>query len=182
MELTINNEIKLTEYRSGDKSFLIKFLNEFEIFKNTFQIPYPYGEKEADFWLNLVKQKYDNIGDKTEFAIRNGQEELIGGIGRLTIYGLEANIDEIGYWLAKPYWNRGIMTQVVNKFSEFSFKEFSNLQILIGRVFHYNYGSSRVLEKCGYVQVDYLKKAYNKNGTMVDAVVFQLARHDRIDS
>lgn len=171
MEILVDKKISLTEYRNTDKAALIRHLNDIDIYKNTLQIPYPYTEDSADFWLDFVSKKYKKIGQTTEFAIRNEQHELIGAIGRLTLEGLNGHADEIGYWLAKTYWNQGIMTKVVKRFTDYCFEEFPLFRIG-ARVFSYNIGSQKVLQKCGFQKEGYLRKAYKKDDQLIDAVLF----------
>ena len=58
---------------------------------------------------------------------------------------------EIGYWLAEPFWGRGIATDAVRAIVDYAFASFG----LIGveaHVFEWNLASCRVLEKVGFVQ------------------------------
>jgi RimJ/RimL family protein N-acetyltransferase len=102
---------------------------------------------------------------------------MIGAVGA---DNLEPGIDykaEIGYWLAKPYWGRGIMTDAVGAFIEYAFDEFQ-LEKLVAHVFDLNTGSTGVLEKNGFQLEGRLRKHYLKNGGMVDARVYGLLKED----
>jgi ribosomal-protein-alanine N-acetyltransferase len=78
---------------------------------------------------------------------------------------------EIGYWLAKPFWGRGIMTDVVQRLCQVGFEEFGLVKI-IAYVNATNPASARVLEKCGFVQEGYLKKHFLKDGQLLDVRLF----------
>jgi [ribosomal protein S5]-alanine N-acetyltransferase len=82
---------------------------------------------------------------------------------------------EIGYWIAKPYWNRGIMTAVVRRACQCAFEEFGLIKI-IAHVFDANPASARVLEKCGFEQEGYLKKHYLKDGQYLDVRLYARLR------
>lgn len=82
----------------------------------------------------------DKIGYAIEF---NGK--LVGGIG-YTPFGQTA---EVGYWLAKPYWGRGIMTTALRVFLKY-LKRRQGLARFEARIFGFNPASGRVLEKCGF--------------------------------
>lgn len=176
MTIKINDRISLTEFRETDKAALVKYLQDAEISKNTLTIPYPYTEKDAEVWLKIVFEKYETIGDSTEFVIRNSDDELIGGIGRLVLKGINAHADEIGYWLAQPFRGQGVMTEVVEKFTKHCFEFFPNLVRIEARVFDFNIGSQRVLEKAGYEKEGFLRKAYLKDGVLIDAFLFAKIR------
>ena len=52
---------------------------------------------------------------------------------------------EVGYWLGRPYWGKGIATQALRLFLELI-----SLRPLYAHVAQHNAGSRRVLEKCGF--------------------------------
>jgi RimJ/RimL family protein N-acetyltransferase len=52
---------------------------------------------------------------------------------------------EIGYWLGKEYWGKGIASQALTQFLEYI-----ETRPLYAHVAKHNVGSRRVLEKCGF--------------------------------
>jgi ribosomal-protein-alanine N-acetyltransferase len=80
---------------------------------------------------------------------------------------------EIGYWLAKPYWGRGIMTAVVRSACEFVFAEFGLVKIL-AHVRADNAASAKVLEKCSFQQEGHLRMHCLKDGKYLNARLFGL--------
>jgi RimJ/RimL family protein N-acetyltransferase len=57
-----------------------------------------------------------------------------------------AGLREVGYWLGREYWGRGIATQALA-----AFLREHDLRPLHARVARHNVASRRVLEKCGFV-------------------------------
>jgi len=55
---------------------------------------------------------------------------------------------EITYWIDRKFWGQGIATKTLNEFLAIE----SNRPIF-GRVAFDNFGSQKVLEKCGFVKV-----------------------------
>lgn len=53
---------------------------------------------------------------------------------------------EVGYWLGKEYWGKGIATQALA-----DFLRFIETRPLYAHVAKHNIGSRRVLEKCGFI-------------------------------
>jgi [ribosomal protein S5]-alanine N-acetyltransferase len=105
------------------------------------------------------------------FAIRDVDDKLIGGCG---LHGLvKGERAEVGYWLAKPYWGRGIMTAVVGRLCRHAFDELA-LGKITAHVFVHNPASARVLEKCGFQQEGYLRQHFRKDGRRIDARLFAL--------
>jgi len=52
---------------------------------------------------------------------------------------------EVGYWLGKEFWGKGIATQALSEFLKFV-----KIRPLHARVAKHNIASRRVLEKCGF--------------------------------
>ncbi|HAV76939.1 MAG TPA: N-acetyltransferase [Anaerolineae bacterium] len=57
----------------------------------------------------------------------------------------QAGEQEVGYWLGKEFWGRGIATEALNQFLKVV-----KTRPLIAHVAKHNIGSKRVLEKCGF--------------------------------
>jgi ribosomal-protein-alanine N-acetyltransferase len=175
VNILVSKQVQLTEFCSSDKSALIEHLREKEIYDRTLRIPYPYTEKDADEWLGIVAKTTQQQGRPVHFAMRNAEDYLIGGIGFDGFQVGKSHRAEIGYWLAKPFWGRGIMTAVVQKACQYGFEEFGLVKI-IAHVNATNPASARVLEKCGFEQEGFLKKHHLKDGQFLDARLFGLLR------
>jgi ribosomal-protein-alanine N-acetyltransferase len=125
--------------------------------------------------MEIVEKATKQQGRPIHFAIRNDQEFLMGGCGFDNLQIGKSHRAEIGYWLAKPYWGRGIMTAVVRRACEFAFAEFGLVKIE-AHVFAENLASAKVLEKCGFVQEGYLRKHFLKEGKYLDVRLFALVK------
>ena len=79
--------------------------------------------------------------------------EPIGCMGYM-VHG-ESNIDigendaEVGYWLARPYWNRGICTEALRLLIDYCFRE-KGFNTLWADYFPDNPACGRVMEHCGF--------------------------------
>lgn len=169
--IRVNADIHLTPYRQSDKANLIQYINDAEINRNTLAIPHPYTEKDADDWLKGTFQELEKFNMYANWVIRNKEDELIGCIGRQMLYGKDSHTDEVGYWLARPYWGQGIMTEVVKAFCDYWFKN-SPLIRFTAAVFAYNGASARVLEKAGFQKEGYLRQHYAKDGQFLDGILY----------
>ena len=56
----------------------------------------------------------------------------------------------IGYWVAKPYWNKGICTEALRLMLD-HIRQTTDIKSLISGHFVDNPASGRVMEKCGFV-------------------------------
>ena len=64
---------------------------------------------------------------------------------------------EVGYWVGKPYWNKGICTEALKLMLDYCIheKQFKNIW---ADHFTGNPASGRVMEKCGFVDTGMLNK------------------------
>ena len=69
---------------------------------------------------------------------------IAGSIAKFEIHGKA----EITYWIDKAFWNKGIATAALK-----SFLTIENTRPVLGRVAFDNFGSQRVLEKCGFITI-----------------------------
>lgn len=175
--IVVNGQILLSEFQPSDQAACVEHLNEKEIYDRTLRIPYPYTKESFAQWLAILEHSLREHGQPVNWAIRNESARLIGGVG---FDGLEigkSHLAEIGYWLAKPYWGRGIMTAVVRRASRHAFDAWG-LAKITAHVFAGNAASMRVLEKCGFRQEGFLRKHHVKDGRLLDAHLFGLLRED----
>lgn len=179
LRLFVNEHVYLSEIRASDKSAYLEHLREKAIYENTLRIPFPYTEADAEAWLGVVESTTRQYGQPVHWAIRTAEERLFGGIGFDGVELDRPHRAEIGYWLAKPYWGRGIMTAAVQKACEHAFAEWS-LAKITAHVFAFNAASARVLEKCGFEQEGYLKKHILKDGRFVDVKLYALLNAARM--
>jgi RimJ/RimL family protein N-acetyltransferase len=175
MKIIVNQLIHLSEFQPPDQAACVEHLKEKEIYDRTLRIPYPYLETDFQNWLKNVEQTTQQQGRPVSWAIRNEEALLIGGCGFDGFQVGKSHRAEIGYWLAKPYWGRGIVTGVVRSLCELGFSDFGLVKIT-ACVFAHNPASARVLEKCGFVQEGYLRKHYLKDGKFMDSKLYALVR------
>ncbi len=94
-------------------------------------------------------------------------------IGTCMIFNFnkEARHAELGYVLSADYWNKSYGSETVRIICDYSF-EYLKLHKLHGRVVDVNIGSSKVLEKNGFVLEGKLKDYYFIEGHYYDNFLF----------
>ena len=175
--ISVNGEVHLSEFQPSDQAACIEYLNEKQIYDCTLRVPNPYTSKAFEQWLAILEQSRRDQGQPVHWAIRNQTEDLIGGIGFDDIEIGKSHRAEIGYWLAKPHWGRGIMTAVVRRVCQHAFDAWGLVKIT-AYVFSFNGASARVLEKCGFQREGFLRKHHFKDGQFIDAYAYGLVRRD----
>ena len=114
---------------------------------------WPHHENKEES-LKILKMF---IEEKKTFAIVDKEKnKVIGSLG-IEKYGLEEKLSEffnyqgreIGYVLAKDYWNKGLMTEAVEAVIKYLF-ETLDYDFLTCGYYDKNPRSKRVQEKCGF--------------------------------
>ena len=92
--------------------------------------------------------------------------QVAGNVLSFEIFGER----EVGYWLGREFWGKGIATRALSQFLE-------QLQIrpLYAHVAKHNVASMRVLEKCGFVVSGEDKGGANERGEKVEEFVLKLS-------
>lgn len=165
-------QFTLRPIRKGDLESIARHINDWAIVRNMLSIPYPYTIKDAREWYrktrNVARQKKR---DRYDFGIEI-DDEIVGGIGIFKISGHKA---ELGYWLGRAYWGKGIMTEVVKEITKYGFNELG-LRRIYASVFPHNKPSMRVLEKAGYKFEGILRKNVKLRGKLIDEYLFAKVR------
>ena len=72
--------------------------------------------------------------------------EAVGGIGLHPQTDIHRKNAELGYWLAEPFWGKGIVSKAILEIIEFGFKTY-DIDRIFARPFGTNAASQKVLEK-----------------------------------
>ncbi len=77
---------------------------------------------------------------------------------------------EVSYWLGKAYWGKGIATQALSSF----LTDVNTVRPMYARVAKDNFGSLRVLQKCGFVIIDETQGYANARNEEIEELVLEL--------
>jgi ribosomal-protein-alanine N-acetyltransferase len=163
----MTENISLRLWETGDIKHLIEYANNPHIAQNmTNAFPHPYT-KEAGLKFIEIAQSHSPT---RIFAICLNNQ-AIGGIGVHPQQDIHEKCAELGYWLAEPFWGKGIVSKAVLQMIDFAFQNFEIVR-LYARPFSSNIGSQKVLEKCGFKHEATLKKSIYKNGVYLDELIY----------
>lgn len=90
---------------------------------------------------------------------------IVGSIAKF-IMDNEAGIT---YWIDRKFWGRGIATTALNEFLQIE-----QARPIYGRVAFDNYGSQKVLEKCGFVKIGQDKGYANARQAEIEEFIYKL--------
>ncbi|NLW70475.1 MAG: GNAT family N-acetyltransferase [Eubacteriaceae bacterium] len=135
-------------------------------------LPSPYTKQDA---LNYISAMLGAEKDSQyPFAITL-EGQAVGSISASRQSNIHSRTAEIGYYVAQPYWGKGICTSAVGQLAEFIFTN-TDIIRLFAQPFADNAASCRVLEKCGFICEGILRKNAVKNGVVRDMKMYALLR------
>lgn len=159
----------LSKLEEKDIPFIVEYLQHRIYSDLTSNIPYPYTESDARFWLRMSKDAFENNTGYT-FGIRNKEGHIIGAIG---LHDREDDKAELGYWLGIPYWSKGYVTEAAKAIVDFGFNELGFHKIFATHFLH-NPASGRIMEKIGMEQEAVLIQEIKKDGEYFDLVRYSI--------
>ncbi len=131
--------LKLRPFQITDAPRVAMFAGDFEVARMTARIPHPYGERDArDFIANAA------IGKALAIVHANG---VIGAVG---LEAVDKSGAELGYWLGRPFWGRGFVTEAARVVIDASLQCCPTLTVTASH-FEDNPASRRVLAKLGFM-------------------------------
>ncbi len=92
-------------------------------------------------------------------------DRIVGSVSKFEMEG-EA---EITYWIDRNFWGKGIMTKALKHFLTIE-----NTRPILGRVAFDNFGSQRVLEKCGFEKIGNGKWFANARQAEIEELIYKL--------
>jgi ribosomal-protein-alanine N-acetyltransferase len=128
-----------------DADDLQRLISDRDIASTTTNIPHPYTLEDAIEWLGKREESYERTGSP-QFAITHKDGYFIGGIG-MTLHKEHENA-ELGYWIGKPYWEKGYCTEAAHAVVKYGF-EMIGLNRIYATHFTRNPASGRVMQKIG---------------------------------
>jgi RimJ/RimL family protein N-acetyltransferase len=158
---------EVRSWRTGDVDALAGHANNPRIalqLRDAF--PQPYTTRHARAFIRRSRSDQP----ETNFAIAVGGEAA-GAIGFVLKPDVERVSAEIGYWLAEPFWGRGLATEAVKAVTSHAVAH-HGLTRVFALPFATNRASCRVLEKAGYTLEARLRRSAIKDGVIVDQMQY----------
>lgn len=161
----------LRPWTLNDLPALLKYANNPNIAGNmTNGFPYPYTKSDGLKFIAFANQE-----EPVHIFAIEVDGEAVGGIGVHQKTDIHCRNAELGYWLAEPYWNKGIISQAIPLMVDFAFNTYDITRVY-ARPFGRNTTSQRVLEKCGFSLEARLNDTIFKNGQFEDELIYSIRR------
>jgi RimJ/RimL family protein N-acetyltransferase len=127
-------------------------------------VPWPYPDDGAESFVRLQLEKMAAGEDIHHWvlALRRGDGEAIGNIHFRP--HAESPEGDRGFWLAEPYWNRGLMTEAIVAVNDFAFLTLGVESFYVCNAAS-NPGSRRVKQKTAAEFVGYVDLPHHDGQT-----------------
>jgi ribosomal-protein-alanine N-acetyltransferase len=168
----------LRTFAEADIPGLIALAGNYEVAKNTLNIPHSYTEADARHWLHLTRQGFEQQRAYAFALELRAIGEFIGGMG-LTLEP-RCNRAEAGYWLGQPYWGRGLATEALAALAALLRFGFEELKLNKIHATHHadNPASGRVMLKNGMVKEGELAQHARRDGHYHDLWQYRLTSQE----
>ena len=164
-------DLRVRDWRKDDLDALLRYANNPKIAGNLRdQFPHPYTRRDGIEYLNYVRA----MDVPMSFAMEYGGE-AVGGVGFKLGIDIARLSVETGYWLAEPFWGRGLTTRAVTATSDWAFDNYKVVRIF-ATAFSHNVASIRVLEKSGFHREGVMRRSAIKNGVILDQILYAKVR------
>jgi RimJ/RimL family protein N-acetyltransferase len=143
----------------------LEYLFEFQLDKEGGYLaafmPKNHADKEA-----YLRKHTKFLGDPTI----NNQTIMVGNriVGSIAKFVIEGDA-EITYWIDRNFWGQGIATKALK-----DFLVIETTRPLFGRTAFDNFGSQKVLEKCGFVKTGTDKGFANARQAEIEEFIYKL--------
>jgi len=169
------DRLVLKRLRRKDVEIMTIYANDEDLSKHTLNIPFPYKEKDAMWFINISSEYFENLSKFIFGIYSKGDDSFIGCIE------IGNNIRDkkggVGYWVAKKYWNKGFMTEALKRVISFGFEEL-NLNKIEAQFIIENTASEKVMQKVGMLKEATLIDHNFAKGRFRTVVQYRLLRKE----
>ena len=141
------DRILLRPWVDSDAEALFRYASDPDVGARAGWAPHQSVEES----LEIIRTVFHN--DTTWAIVLKETGEPIGAMGYMLQYEWSVpsreNEPMVGYWVGKPYWNRGICTEALRLMLDYIRKQ-DNYPSLFCTHYEDNQASGRVMEKCGF--------------------------------
>ncbi|MBI2239741.1 MAG: GNAT family N-acetyltransferase [Magnetospirillum gryphiswaldense] len=168
----LSARLRLRPLVDADAPALAALANDAEMVRFTANIPHPYALSDALDFIKVQDQRRQ-AGQGVALGLEQVVDgTLVGVIG----FGLDTGESpELGYWLGRPHWGQGLMTEALRRLLRHLFDELE-IPSVWAAVHPDNVASMRVLEKAGLVADGRHQCTMPARDAVVDSPRFSLCR------
>ncbi len=175
-ERVVNERITLKQLTKSDANQLLDLVNENRHHLGEW-LPWVEKSKSIEDFHSFIERT--SLQSENKDGVAAGiwyKDELVGVIG---YHGINHSSEStsIGYWIAKDFQSRGIITKSCRSLVEHAFEDLALHRVEI-RCAIENYQSREIPERLGFRKEGVIRDAELVNGEFVSHVIYGLLRYE----
>lgn len=175
MKLRLETQrINLRKLKISDAKFIYQNTKDKEVTKYTFVIPPPFEFKKAEKFIKKTQREWKKK-IAFEFGIELRENKKLIGTIHLSEINYKNKDANIGFWLSKKYWGKGLAKEALNLILNFGFKKLK-LKRIQARVLHKNIRARNLLKSSGFKLEERLRKKTFFKNKWYDDLIYGLLR------
>ncbi len=169
------DRLVLRPFELADAPDVQRLAGDRDIASTTLLIPHPYEEGLAEQWIATHSEGFESDTAATLAVTLRSTGELMGAIS-LTIQR-DNERAEMGYWIGKPFWNKGYGTEAARETLRFAFED-----LRLNRVYAHhmtrNPSSGRIMQKLGMTREGQLRQHHMKWNVLEDIEIYGILKDE----
>jgi RimJ/RimL family protein N-acetyltransferase len=154
---------------SADAPAIARHANDAAVVRNLYDgFPHPYTLEQAEAWCS-DEHLEPQFGHVFAIAVDGA---AVGCLGVIPKSGMHACNAEVGYWIGREVWGRGIATCALRIATAWAWEALPPVQRLVAPIFARNIASQRVAAKAGYVLEALQPRSVLKGGAAIDVALY----------
>ncbi|WP_174301026.1 GNAT family N-acetyltransferase [Caulobacter sp. S45] len=141
--------------RLSDAVYIAELANDPEVARMTTGVRYPYRLSDAELYLSALAK--GGLSQTRAFLIEHCE---VGPVGMAGLYRGKTICAELGFWLGRPFRERGLATEAVCGLLGWAADDWRCRATLAGH-FADNPASGRVLEKAGFLYTGEVRQRFS---------------------
>lgn len=154
-----------------DDARIAELVDDLEVSRWLALVPHPYRIEDARTFL-AHSARLTRRGNSLNLAVAQDDGTLVGLVGVRDLGG----VPEIGWWLGRPFWGRGLMSEAVEAVLDHVFAR--GVELVVAGAFEQNLPSLRIQQKMGFKITGGGKKHCLALGQDLPHLATMLARRD----
>ena len=165
--MTVN--FALREWRPEDAPSIARHADDPQVAANLRDIfPSPYHLPDARAFIQSCMAADEG---QAIFRAISVDGQAVGSIALTRGADVYRRSAELGYWLGRDFWGRGIMPAAVEEMCRLGFQRWDIVRVF-AEPYAYNAASRRVLEKAGFRLEGVMARGVFKNGQLHDYCMY----------
>lgn len=163
----------LRPLKPGDEFALAGYLGDVEVARWLVRVPHPFTTEDAtDFITQSGLTGEAGTAATLALVLKDDDKAMLRGI--VALHSLDAT-PEVGFWLGRPYWGRGLMSEAAEALLAWAFDTL-DLDFITAGAFKGNVASLAIQQRQGFEVVGHSRRLSLVGDCLLDHVDTCLTR------